>query len=156
MLATAAAAEPAEPKELIILGWAETVTLIDAGFKLQAKLDTGAETSSLDARVIKNFRKDGKRWVRFAITNPSTGEEHMLVRERLRTIGVVQHEGINQIRPTVLLQMCVADRLLDVEVSLVDRTEFSYRLLLGRSALAAIALVDPANTFLSPPQCKMP
>jgi hypothetical protein len=156
MLATAAAAEPAEPKELIILGWAETVTLIDAGFKLQAKLDTGAETSSLDARVIKNFRKDGKRWVRFAITNPSTGEEHVLVRERLRTIGVVQHEGINQIRPTVLLQMCVADRLLDVEVSLVDRTEFSYRLLLGRSALAAIALVDPANTFLSPPQCKMP
>jgi hypothetical protein len=156
MLATAAAAEPAEPKELIILGWAETVTLIDAGFELQAKLDTGAETSSLDARVIKNFRKDGKRWVRFAITNPSTGEEHMLVRERLRTIGVVQHEGINQIRPTVLLQMCVADRLLDVEVSLVDRTEFSYRLLLGRSALAAIALVDPANTFLSPPQCKMP
>jgi hypothetical protein len=153
LLATAA---PAEPKELIILGWAETVTLIDAGFKLRAKLDTGAETSSLDARIIKNFRKDGKRWVRFAITNPKTGEEHVLVRERLRTIGVVQHEGINQVRPTVVLQMCVADRLLDVEVSLVDRSEFSYRLLLGRSALASIALVDPANTFLSPPQCKMP
>jgi hypothetical protein len=156
LYATAARAAPAEPRELIILGWAETVALVDAGFKLRAKLDTGAETSSLDARIIKRFRKSGKRWVRFAVTNPKTGEEHVLVRERVRTIGVVQHDGINQVRPTVRLQMCVADRLLDVEVSLVDRSEFSYRLLLGRSALESFALVDPANTFLSPPQCKMP
>jgi hypothetical protein len=143
-------------QELIILGWAENVLLTDAGFKLRAKLDSGAETSSLDARIIKKFRKDGKRWVRFAITNPKTSEEHVLVRERVRTIGVVQHDGINQVRPTVLLQICVADRLLDVEVSLVDRSEFSYGLLLGRSALESFALIDPANTYLSRPQCKMP
>jgi hypothetical protein len=52
--------------------------------------------------------------------------------------------------------MCVADRLLDVEVSLVDRSEFTYRLLLGRSALEPFALIDPAATFLSRPRCKMP
>lgn len=155
-LATSACLAAAEPKELIILGWAETVVLTDAGFRVRAKLDTGAETSSLDARIIKKFRQGGKRWVRFAVTNPRSGEEHMLVRERVRTIAVVQHDGVNQIRPTVLLQICVADRLLDVEVSLVDRSEFSYRLLLGRSALESFALVDPANTFLSPPRCKMP
>jgi hypothetical protein len=155
VVATAQAA-PATPRELIILGWAETIVLADAGFKLQAKLDTGAETSSLDARIIKKFRKDGKRWVRFAITNPKTGEEHVLVRQRVRTIGVVQHEGVNQVRPTVRLNLCVADRLLDVEVSLVDRGEFSYRLLLGRSALESFALIDPGNTFLSRPRCKMP
>ncbi|MCU0990657.1 MAG: RimK/LysX family protein [Xanthomonadales bacterium] len=145
-----------EPRELIILGWAENVVLTDPGFRLRAKLDTGAETSSLDARIIKKFRQGGKRWVRFAITNPKTGEEHVLVRQRVRTIGVVQHEGINQVRPTVVLQMCVADRLLDVEVSLVDRSEFTYRLLLGRSALEPFALIDPSATFLSRPRCKMP
>jgi hypothetical protein len=155
VVATAQAA-PATPRELIILGWAETALLTDAGFTLQAKLDTGAGTSSLDARIIKRFRQGGKRWVRFGVTNPKTGEEHVLVRERVRTIGVVQHEGVNQVRPTVLLHVCVADRLLDVEVSLVDRGEFSYRLLLGRSALESFALIDPANTFLSRPQCKMP
>ena len=154
--AAAAPAAAARPQELIILGWVEDVLLTDAGFKLRAKLDSGAETSSLDARIIKKFRKDGKRWVRFAITNPKTSEEHVLVRERVRTIGVVQHEGINQVRPTVLLQICVADRLLDVEFSLVDRSEFSYGLLLGRSALESFALIDPANTYLSRPQCKMP
>jgi hypothetical protein len=151
-----ATAARGEPRELIILGWAENVVLTEVGFRLRAKLDTGAETSSLDARIIKKFRQGGKRWVRFAITDPRTGEEHVLVRQRVRTIGVVQHEGINQVRPTVVLQMCVADRLLDVEVSLVDRSEFTYRLLLGRSALEPFALIDPSATFLSRPRCKMP
>jgi hypothetical protein len=79
----------------------------------------------------------------------------VLERERLRTIGVVQHDGVNQVRPTVRVQMCVSDRLLDVEVSLVDRGVFTYRLLLGRTALESFALIDPGNTFLSRPQCRI-
>ena len=42
-----------------------------------------------------------------------------------------------------------------VEVSLVDRGEFTYRLLLGRTALESFALIDPGNTFLSRPQCRI-
>jgi hypothetical protein len=142
-------------RELVILGWAEPVYLPDPGFGLQAKLDSGAETSSLDARIIKKFRQHGKRWVRFGLSDPDSGEESVLVRERIRTIGVVQHDGSNQVRPTVMMQVCIADRLLDVEVSLVDRSEFSYSLLLGRRALASFALIDPGNTFLTDPQCKI-
>jgi hypothetical protein len=141
--------------DLIILGWAETVYLPDPGLELKAKMDSGAETSSLDARIVKKFRQQGKRWVRFALTDPVTGEEHVMVRERVRTISVIQHEGDNQVRPTVMIQVCVADRLLEIEVSLVDRREFSYRLLLGRRALKSVALVDPGNTYLTRPQCNM-
>jgi len=154
-IAMAATDTPAATRDLVILGWVERVHLVDPGFTLKAKLDSGAETSSLDARIIKKFRQHGKRWVRFAITDPGTGEEHILVRERVRTIGVVQHEGSNQVRPTVMLQVCIADRLLDIEVSLVDRSEFSYRLLLGRRALRSFALIDTGNTYLTQPQCKM-
>ena len=93
--------------------------------------------------------------MRFALTDPATGEEYIMVRERVRTISVIQHEGDNQVRPTVMVQVCVADRLLDIEVSLVDRREFSYRLLLGRRALKSVALVDPGNTYLTRPQCSM-
>jgi hypothetical protein len=155
ILVAICASVAAAPRELVILGWVEHVVLVEPGFRLRAKLDSGAETSSLDARIIKRFRKGGKRWVRFAVTNPRTGEEHVLVRERVRTIGVVQHDGVNQVRPTVRVQMCVSDRLLDVEVSLVDRGEFTYRLLLGRTALESFALIDPGNTFLSRPQCRI-
>lgn len=156
ILAVSAGGATAATRDLVILGWVERVHLVDPGFTLKAKLDSGAETSSLDARIIKKFRKDGKRWVRFALTDPSTGEEQVLVRERIRTIGVVQHEGGNQVRPTVMLQACIADRLLDIEVSLVDRSEFTYRLLLGRRALRSFALIDTGNTYLTRPQCKIP
>jgi len=155
ILGASATEAGAAARDLVILGWVERVHLVEPGFTLKAKLDSGAETSSLDARIIKKFRQHGKRWVRFAITDPNTGEEQVLVRERVRTIGVVQHEGTNQVRPTVMLQACIADRLLDIEVSLVDRSEFSYRLLLGRRALRSFALIDTGNTYLTQPQCKM-
>ena len=78
------------------------------------------------------------------------------MRERVRTIGIRQHVGENQVRPTVMMQVCVAGRLLDIEVSLTDRSEFNYPLLLGRSALASFALVDSGETFLSTAECVLP
>ena len=137
--------------DLQILGWIENAFLPDPGLALKAKLDTGAETSSLDARVMKKFRKAGKRWIRFAVTDRESGEEFVMVRERVRTIGVVQHDGTRQTRPVVMLEICIAGRLLETEVSLIDRSEFNYALLLGRSALATFALVDAGSTFLSKP-----
>jgi len=142
--------------DLQILGWIENAQLPDPGLKLKAKLDTGAETSSLDARVLKKFRKAGKRWVRFVVVSRESGEEFIMVRERVRTIGVVQHDGSRQTRPVVMLEICIAGQLLNTEVSLVDRSEFNYPLLLGRSALALLALVDAGNTFLSQPDCESP
>ena len=142
--------------DLQILGWVEDVFLPDPGLELKVKLDTGAETSSLDARVLKKFRKAGKRWVRFVVADRESGEEFVMVRERIRTIGVVQHDGSRQTRPVVMLEICIAGQLLNTEVSLIDRSEFNYALLLGRSALASFALVDAGSTFLSQPDCEPP
>jgi len=140
--------------DLQILGWVENVFLPDPGLELKAKLDTGAETSSLDARILKKFRKAGKRWVRFVVADRESGEEFIMVRERVRTIGVVQHDGSRQTRPVVTLEICIAGQLLKTEVSLIDRSEFNYALLLGRSALTSFALVDAGSTFLSKPDCE--
>jgi hypothetical protein len=142
--------------DLQILGWIENAFLPDPGLALKAKLDTGAETSSLDARVLKKFRKAGKRWIRFAVTDRDSGEEFVMVRERVRTIGVVQHDGSRQTRPVVMLEICIADQLLKTEVSLIDRSEFNYALLLGRSALASFALIDASSTFLGQSDCDSP
>ncbi|HKJ16624.1 MAG TPA: RimK/LysX family protein [Xanthomonadales bacterium] len=141
-------------RNLEILGWVENAWLHDPEMKIKAKLDTGAETSSLDAEIVKKFRKDGKRWVRFTVTDRESNEEYLLVRERVRTIGVVQHDGSRQVRPVVSINMCIAGRSLETEVSLVDRGEFIYPLLLGRNALDSFALIDPANTFLGGSECE--
>ena len=142
--------------DLQILGWVENAYLIEPDFELKAKLDTGALTSSLDARIIKRFRQYGKRWVRFAVRNPETGEETVLVRERKRTIGIVQHEGDNDIRPTVMVEVCIAGIERKIEVSLVDRSKFTYPLLLGRRTLEHIAIVHPGETFMADADCLEP
>lgn len=144
----------ANPADLKVLGWVENAYLPEPGIELKAKLDTGAETSSLDSRIIKKFRKGGKRWVRFAVTERESGSEYILVRERVRTIGVVQHDGTKQTRPVVMMKLCVAGTLLETQVSLIDRGEFNYPLLVGRSALAAFALVDSSETFLGQSGCE--
>ena len=140
-------------RRLEIVGWVENAVLVGPGINLKAKLDTGAETSSLDAVVIKKFRQHGKRWIRFRISDRQSGKEYILVRERVRTTGVIQHDGRVQIRPVVLMTLCIANRLLATEVSLIDRSEFNYPLLLGRNTLKSFALVDPDNTFLNDPDC---
>jgi hypothetical protein len=71
----------------------------------------------------------------------------------MRTIGVVQHDGSTQRRPVVEMEVCIAGRVVRTEVSLIDRSEFNYPLLLGRNALQTFALVDPGETFLSEPVC---
>ena len=116
----------ADTRDLEILGWVENAQLMDPVIALKAKLDTGAETSSLDAEVIKKFRKDGKRWVRFRITDRESGQDYVIVRERVRTIGVVQHDGSTQTRPVVKMNVCIAEKVMNTEVSLIDRSEFIY------------------------------
>ncbi len=60
-------------RKLEIVGWVENALLVGPDINLKAKLDTGAETSSLDAVIIKKFRQRGKRWVRFRTTDRQTG-----------------------------------------------------------------------------------
>lgn len=52
-------------------GWIEQSWLMPERMQAKAKLDTGALTSSLDARNIHRYRKDGERWVRFDVVLPT-------------------------------------------------------------------------------------
>lgn len=140
-------------REMAILGWVENAWLTDPPLMVKAKLDSGAETSSLHAVIIKKFRKGGKRWVRFQVEDSVAGEAHTLVRERVRTIGVMQHDGDTQTRPVVKMEVCLNGRTMETEVSLTDRSHFNYPLLLGRNTLQGFFLIDPANTFLSAETC---
>ena len=149
-LALAGSAVAAEPD---IFGWAEPVVLVETGFELEAKLDTGAETSSLDAIDIRRFRRKGESWVRFTVEDQGEDEEVRLERPLLRRVLIKRHDGDSQRRSVVSLTVCLGDHRREVEFSLIDRSEFTYPVLLGRSALAGIAVVDPDQTNLSEPAC---
>jgi hypothetical protein len=51
------------------------------------------------------------------------------------------------------LRICVGGISKEVEVSLVDRSNYEHPLLIGRSFLAGDLIVDPGATFSVSPTC---
>lgn len=136
-----------------IFGWSEPVALPGVGLALEAKLDTGADTSSLDAVAIRVLRRNGRRVVRFRVRDPASGDTIDLERDFVRSSRIRQHFGDFQRRRVVEMEICLGGIRQSIEVNLVDRSNFSHPLLLGRNALAGVALVDSSLTDTSTPDC---
>ena len=66
-----------------LAGWREWVQLSDIGVPwIKAKLDTGAQTSSLNAHDAVVFERDGIDWVRFTVRPWQRSREDQTVVER--------------------------------------------------------------------------
>lgn len=142
----------------MILGWLETTELMASGMRIKTKLDVGAKTSSMQATKLEHFKKDGKPWVRFDFTDTDvfTEKEQTLRLEGplVREVVIKRHGAPNVTRPVVTQEFCLYNQLYRAEFSLTDRGKFNYAILLGRSFLSEVALIDPAETFLSRPACE--
>lgn len=145
---------PASTTSKEILGWVEHVRIGKSRLELTAKLDTGADTSSLDATKIRRFRgKDGKRWVEFRVEEDHTGRRVRFKKPLVRTAYIKEHKGPSQKRSVVMMETCLGEYLQEIEVTLVDRSDFDHAVLLGRNALEGLALIDPALQFTREPSC---
>lgn len=142
----------------MILGWLETTQLVGTGMRIKTKLDPGAKTSSLQGTNIKHVERDGKTWVQFDFTDTDVDTEveqtHRLEGPLMREVVIKRHEADNITRPVVSMQFCLNHQIYRTEFSLADRGKFNYTMLLGRSFLARVALVDSGSTFLSRPACE--
>jgi hypothetical protein len=146
-LASAAAAAPT------LGGWSEQVRIELVEQPLRAKLDTGAASSSLDARQIELVRgTDGMPQVRFTLELPGQAAS-MHERPLVRTTRIKRHSGPAEERPVIELEVCLGGVVRTTQVNLVDRERFEMPMLLGRDFLAGAFLVDPAATDLLEPSC---
>lgn len=142
-------------KDKTLIGWIEKVRIYPGDIEFKAKMDTGALTSSINAKNITEFEKDGEEWVRFDIVNKkniSTTLELPLVREA----KIKRHFGKTQKRHVVLLGICLGKLYKETQVNLVDRHGFLYAMLIGRSFLRKDFVIDPAEQFTSSPKCLAP
>lgn len=117
---------------------------------IKAKIDTGAQTSALHATDIAEFERDGAAWVRFTVqpwqmTDEDAVEVELPVHDR-RTVR--SSSGHAQERPVVLVEIGLAGRTIEAEVTLTDREEMVFRMLIGREALRQGFVVDSAASFL--------
>lgn len=135
-----------------VLGWVERVEV--ANVSVKGKLDTGAKTSSLDARDIRFFKRDDRDWVRFSFqTRDPANPEVDIERPVVRFVRIKRHNRKYQRRAVVTMTVCVGGRSLTAEFSLINRDRFIYPVLLGRQALKRVAVVDPGATFLGRAAC---
>ena len=141
------AAQPA------VVGWIEPVKLGSEGLMVPAKLDTGADTSSLHASDIRWSRRPDGDWVAFDVAGKDNRKVR-LERKVERVTRVKKASGGVQERPVVLLGVCLGNTYRVTEVNLTDRTGFKLPFLIGRSFLAERFAVDSSRTDTIEPSCR--
>ena len=143
------------------VGWVENVKLKDTGTVLRAKLDTGANTSSIDAEIINIVEDDenapsgttGDK-VTFSVVDPSTKKRVVFERYILRYVKIKRKISGTIRRPVVAMTFCIGGRTSREEVNLADRENFVYPVLIGRNMLAHTRLiVDAAKKYTRRPTC---
>jgi len=139
------------PHSNTLAGWREWVQLPEIGIPwIKAKLDTGARTSSLHAYDITTFERDGADWVRFRVRpwQESTDDEVVVecpVHDRRR---VRSSSGHVQVRFVVLMTVVLVGREVLAEVTLSNRDQMGFRMLIGREALRHGIDVASGRSFL--------
>ncbi len=133
-----------------VIGWREWVGLPDLGMKkVKAKVDTGARSSSLHAYDIERYTKGGKPWVRFKVhpIQRNNSEVHETEAEVLDFRSVRSSSGKAAQRPVILTHVELLGRTWPVELTLANRDEMGFRMLLGREAIRGRFLVDSGRSY---------
>lgn len=155
VLVPAAQAQSQGPRESrpVTLGYIEDVHVGKLGLEMKAKLDTGADTSSLHARDIDVYKKSGKNhWVRFRVIGKN-GRSVRYDQNVVSFVAIKLKTGGTQRRPVIYLPLCVGGVSGLAEFTLADRENFDYQVLIGREFLASRIVVDSAHTFAATETC---
>jgi hypothetical protein len=122
--------------------------------RLETRVDTGATTSSLHVDNIVEFKKEkGKeKWVRFDI-HPDTHDVNQVVQREAKVKSVRRVKSSNathQRRLVIETDILITGMQWCIELTLTDRSEMKYLMLLGREAMSGRLIVDPEHEFLLP------
>lgn len=137
-------------KPLLVVGWRELVGLPGLGLTgIPAKIDTGARTSSLHAHVLEDFEKGGERFVRFAVD--WDGERHECEAVHVDVRGITSSNGDQQSRFVIKTPLRIGNLTFRAEISLADRSQMQFPMLIGRTALRRRMVVDSGHSWLQSP-----
>ncbi len=133
----------------VMLGWREWVALPHLAIPaIRAKIDTGARTSALHVDAQWRFVEGGAPWVGFRLTpglaDAAVESAAQVIDERV----VLDSGGKRSTRVFVRTQLVLAGCERDIEINLADRAGMRFPMLLGRTAIAGMFMVDPAVSFL--------
>lgn len=142
----------------LVAGWREWAELPELRVeRIKVKVDTGARTSSLHAFEITPFTHGGVDWLEFDV-HPIQDNELVRLTCRCPIVDyrwITSSSGHSQKRFIIQTTLKIGEFSSLVEISLANRDEMGFRMLVGRNALKKQVLVDPSHSFLLSHQPKL-
>ena len=135
----------------VVVGWREWVSLPQADVDwVKAKIDTGARSSAIHAFDLEVETVDGADWVSFSIHpwQRSDEDHHELRLPVLDRREVRSSNGQIEERYAVALDVTLAGRTITTVMTLSNRDEMGFRMLIGREALERGFLVDSSRSYV--------
>ena len=132
------------------VGWCEHVALPELGVTLRAKIDTGARSCALHVTSMREIGFDDDGNVLLDMTLP---DEHG--NERALRVVVVEYAhvkdsgGHTERRPVIETLLRMGARGWRVRVTLTDRGDMRFPMLVGRTALGPEMRVHPSRRYLA-------
>ena len=137
-----------DSEEKIIVGSEEWCSFDSLGVPLiKARVDSGAQTSSIHAFNIHTFKRKNVPWVRFEI-HPLQNDRKTVVRCEHPIFDkrtVKSSNGSSEKRYVILTPLTLSGHSWEIELTLTNRDSMGYRMLLGREAMHGRILVDPSE-----------
>ncbi len=139
-------------RQVAQIGWREWVGLPRLGVpRIKAKIDTGARTAALHAEDVEAFERDGVPWVRFKIAGGEEGADWRTCEAPVADKREIRNtSGVPEERYIINTSLRLGSRRWSIEVSLANRAQMGFELILGRTAIRRRRLVvNPGRSFLA-------
>jgi len=137
---------------LTTVGWREWVSLPELNLPgIKAKVDTGAKTSALHAFKIEPFTRDQQDFVRFFI-HPIQKNNDLVIQCESKIIDqrhVTDSGGHQELRYVIKTNLQLGNHQWAIDMTLTNRDNMRFRMLLGRRAMKNRLIVDSAKSYLS-------
>lgn len=139
-------------RERLTIGWREWVGLPELGVqRIKAKIDTGARTSAIHAWNIRRRQRNGQDWVSFEL-HPVQRDNRTIVmcHAPVSAVRHIRNSG-GQVEERFVIEttLTLGSESWPIDLSLTNRDEMGFRMLLGRAAIRRRVLINPGRSFLT-------
>lgn len=141
----------ASRKSPLHVGWCEWVSLPSLGVgAIRSKIDTGARISAIHVWRLREALVDGAPHALF-ILHPLAGTTKPAIACKAPIIGrriIKSSNGIGAMRLIIRARLRMGNRSWPIDLSLANRDQMGFRLLIGREALGERTLIHPAREHM--------
>jgi hypothetical protein len=133
------------------IGWREWVQLPDlCDMPILAKIDTGAKSSAIHAYRVREGKRNGALVAEFflhPLQKQNRPEIFCVAPVHGRRI-VRSSNGAEQERFVILTRLRLGKKLKTIELTLANRDDMGFRLLIGRDALGKNVIIHPSRSYM--------